>query len=349
MLHVYGYRESAMQQIQKLPTGQRKIVFYLIMIGGIVALVIITLWLIFGAINSQDNRTSVALGEGITVREYAQLPDNDSYPASVAAGTGVVLTGSYVTGAIWSMDNQGVIRELPGTRNAIGAVSGLAVAPDGTLYIVDQIDADPRTGGGDVKRLGRDGEITTFAEIPDERGFVAPDDVTVDSEGNVYISDRGRDEVWRFDPAGNGVLWWHSLTLEGATEYAPTGLAYDAATDTILITDSSLNIVYRVSMDGANTEILYQHGDRPNPPVFDGITAAPDGTIYVAALSQDGIARLDGDELTYIAGLFRGPSDVVYDPLNGRLYVTNFDSGALVVPGLSPRLPFTIDEVTLAG
>jgi sugar lactone lactonase YvrE len=336
-----------MERLQKLSTGQRKIVFYLLMIGGVVALGAITLWLIFGAINSQDNQTSVGVAESVTVREYTQLPDNDAYPASVTVGGDAVTTGSYVTGTIWEINSDGTVREIPGTRDAIGSVVGLATGPDGTIYIVDQIDADPRTGGGDVKRLQTDSTLSNFADIPDERGFVAPDDVTVDSQGNVYVSDRGRDEVWRFDPAGSGVLWWKSPTIEGATEYAPTGLAYDASTDTILITDSSLNIIYRVSMDGATTETLYQHGTRPNEPVFDGITTAPDGTIYVAALAQDGVARLDGDTLTYVAGLFRGPSDVVFNPANGRLYVTNFDSGALVVPGLSPRLPFTIDEVTL--
>ena len=79
-----------------------------------------------------------------------------------------------------------------------------------------------------------------------------------------------------------------------------------------------------------------------------GTLIEPDGTIYVAALTQDGIVRLDGDSLTYIAGLFRGSSDVDYSPTANALFVTNFDSGALVVPGLSPRLPFTIDVVRLA-
>ena len=236
----------------------------------------------------------------------------------------------------------------PGARDAIGAVSGLTVASDGTVYIVDQEDADPRSSGGDVKKLAPDGTISTFATINDVRGFLAPDDITVDPSGNVYVTDRGRDEVWRFNPDGSGgVAWWTSPQVAGVSEYAPTGLAYDSVHEAILISDSSLNTIYRVSLDGATTETLYQHGDRPNAPVFDGITAAPDGTIYVAALAQDGIARLDGDALTYIAGLFRGPSDVDYSPTANALYVTNFDSGALVVPGLTPRLPFTIDVVQL--
>jgi sugar lactone lactonase YvrE len=224
----------------------------------------------------------------------------------------------------------------------------LTVAPDGTIYVVDQEDADPRTSGGDVKKIALDGTISSFATINEVRGFISPDDVTVDASGNVYISDRGRDEIWRFNAdGGGGMAWWKSPVVESATEYAPTGLAYDASRESILITDSSLNIIYRVSLDGATTETLYQHNERPDAPIFDGITVTPDGTIYVAALSQDGIARLDGDNLTYIAGYFRGSSDVDYSPTANALFVTNFDSGALVVPGLSPRLPFTIAVVQL--
>ncbi len=338
------------QRIQQLSPGQRRIVFWGLMIGGVVALVLLTVWLVFGSINSQDNRDSVSLTEGITVTRYAQLPDNDAYPAAVAVRQdGTVLTGSFKTGEIWRLSSDGTVVEMAGTRDAIGAVSGLTVAADGTIYVVDQEDADPRSSGGDVKKIAPDGTISPFVTINDIRGFLSPDDVTVDASGKVYVSDRGRDEVWRFEPDGSGgVAWWKSPEVTGATEYAPTGLAYDATGESILITDSSLNIIYRVSLDGATTEILYQHNERPNAPVFDGITVTPDGTIYVAALTQDGIARLDGDSLTYIAGLFRGSSDVDYSPTANALFVTNFDSGALVVPGLSPRLPFTIDVVRLA-
>jgi hypothetical protein len=339
------------QRIQQLPQGQRRIIFWGIMIGGIVLLVGITVWLIFGAINSQDDRDSVALVQGVTVKAYGSLPDDDAYPAAVVSrADGVVLAGSYKSGTIWAIGSDGTVIEVPNTRNPIGAVSGLAAAPDGTVYIVDQDDADPRTSGGSLKKMSPDGTITHFAGIDDGRGFVSPDDVTLDPSGNVYVSDRGRDEVWRFNPDGTGgVAWWKSPEIAGAKEYAPTGLAYDAAHQAILITDSSNNVIYRVSLDGKNTETVYQHGDRPNAPVFDGITATPDGTIYVAALSQDGIARVDGDDLYYVAGLFRGPSDVDYNPTTNALYVNNFDSGALVVPGLSPRLPFTIDVVNLSA
>lgn len=335
-----------LENIQRLGRGQRIVIFILLMVGGLALLVALVVFLVLGALNGRTQ--SVGLLDGVTVREFASLPDNDSYPAAVAvAPNGLIYTGSYKTGALWSADAEGKVTEIPGSREAIGAVAGLTFGADGVLYIVDQVDADPRTSGGSIKRLNADGTISDFASIDDEQGFVTPDDVALDAVGNVYVSDRGRDQIWKFAPDGSGTLWWVPPLMDNVTSYEPTGLAYDTASDAIIVTDGINNMVYRVSTADATTEVLYQHGDRPNPPGFDGVTITPDGVIYVTALGQNGVARLEGDTLTYVAGLFRGGSDVESDATGQHLYVSNFDSYSLVVQLVSPSLPFTIDEVNL--
>ncbi|MBL8165191.1 MAG: SMP-30/gluconolactonase/LRE family protein [Anaerolineae bacterium] len=335
--------------IQQLGRGQRIVIFFLLMVGGLALIVGLTLLLIVSSIQGEGRRSAVPLLDGVTVRELAALPDNDSFPAAVAvAPDGRIVTGSYVTGALWLVGADGQVTEIPGSRDAIGSAAGLTFAPDGTLYIVDQRDADPRTGGGLVQRLSGDGTISTFATINDERGFVAPDDLTLDAAGNLYVSDRGRDEIWRFASDGTGTVWWTPPQQQSIESYEPTGLAYDAAADALIVTDGLNNIVYRVAVADGATETLYQHGARVNPPGFDGVTLTPDGTIYIAATGQNGIARLAGEELVYVAGLFRGASDVDYSAPNG-LIVTNFDSFSLVVPAVQPRLPFALDVVELGG
>jgi sugar lactone lactonase YvrE len=335
--------------LQNMRTWQRIVLFVLIFGGGLFALVAITVLLISNTISTRT--VSVALTKDVMVKQFVALPDDDAYPAAVAvAPDGTVYTGSYKTGALWKIDTAGSISEVPGSRDAIGAVAGLTVAPDGTVYIVDQDDADPRTSGGEIQRLTPDGTISVFVDEPDATGFTSPDDITVDAAGNVYVSDRGRDTVWRFNRDGSGAVgWWTPPLLDGVESYEPTGLAYDAADNTLLITDGTVNTIYRVSIDGLTSELLYRHGDRPDAPGFDGITITPDGVIYVAALGQNGIARLDGSDLTYIAGQFRGSSDVDYSATNHKLYVTNFDSAALAISALSPRLPFALDEIDLNG
>ena len=85
-----------------------------------------------------------------------------------------------------------------------------------------------------------------------------------------------------------------------------------------------------------------------NAPGFDGVTVTPNGDIYVAALGQNGVARVAGGELTYIAGLFRGASDVDYSAAIDSLYVTNWNQTPLVIPGDQPQLPFALDIIDLS-
>ena len=334
------------QRIQKLPRRQRQIIFVLLFGGGLLLIGLITLALILLSLNTGGRDQSVALMDGVTVREFAALPDDDAYPAAVAvAADGTVYTGSFVSGAVWSVAPDGTVSELPGTREAIGAVAGLAPGPDGSLYVVDQGDADPLTLGGEIKRIAPDGEISTFA-TPGE-SLTLLDDVTLDAEGNIYVSDRGQAAVWRFDPDGSGEVWWVPPAADAETSPAPTGLAYDPTTESIIVTDSTLDTLYRVATSDGETDLLYDHAGGEFAPGFDGVTVGTDGQIYVAALAQNGLVVLRDGELEYLAGVFRGISDVAFH--DNRIYATNFDSFSLVISPIRPRLPFALDVIELAG
>jgi sugar lactone lactonase YvrE len=340
-----------LRRIQSLPEGQRRTVFWAIIIGGVLLLIVAAIILVLTSVNSSADTTILAVAEGVTVSEFARLPDADSYPASLALGAdGTLYTGSYASGALWRIDPGGTALELPGTRDSLGAVAGIALGPDGSLYVVDLNDVDPRTGGGAVKVIRPDGSISTFADIPDEQGFISPDDLAFDPAGNLYVTDRGRDEIWQFDAEGVGQLWWRSVEVPGRDEYAPTGIAWDAANAAMVITDSSLAALYRISLDGLNSIELYRYpGDSVEAPVFDGLAITPSGAIYITSLAKGEVLQLDGVALRVIAGLMRGPSDLAHNPATNTLYVSNFDSRALVLPGVTPRLPFTIDAIQLPG
>jgi sugar lactone lactonase YvrE len=338
--------------LQKLPVGQRRIVFVLLILGGILLIGAITL-LLFRLTSGRTQ--SVALVSEVTIREFVTLPDNDAFPATVAAAPdGMVYTGSFATGAVWVITPEGVVSEIPNTRATIGGVSGIAVAPGGAILILDQGDTDPRTSGGAIWQLDPQGSVTPYGDIADERGFVAPNDIVFDSNGAYYITDSGRNEVWRFTvnegETSIGALWWSPPTPTSGRS-SITGLAFDPVNHAILVTDPETNMIYRVPIieeAAGDFEIIYQHGERPDPPGFDGLTVTPDGVIYVAAFGQNGIARLDveNNALDYIAGLFRGSSDVEFSAPN-LLYVPNFDQTSLVIPFTAPALPFGIDVITL--
>ncbi|MCL4246746.1 MAG: hypothetical protein KJ065_01200 [Anaerolineae bacterium] len=332
--------------LQTLTPFQRRVVFFFIFGGVILLLILLTLVLIALTIRV-DRSMAVALLPDAQVAEYVALPDDDAYLPTVAAmADDTLFTGSYATGVVWQITPDLTVTEIPNTREQIGGVSGIAVLMDGTLVVVDNGDTDPRTAGGAVWSVTLDGQVTTFAALDDERGWVAPDDAAVDAQGYVYISDRGRNEIWRFDADGaNGAVWWVPPMDAAIAQRAITGLAYDSARDAIIVTDPEANDIFRVLIAEGETEVLYRHGERPNPPGFDGVTVTPDGMIYVAALGQNGIARVEDGDLDYIAGLFRGSSDVAY--ANDRLFVANFDQTSLVVPLYRPSLPFALDVIQL--
>lgn len=349
------------KRIQTLSKPQRQFVFFLLFGGGILILVAVTAFLISLALNQRE--TAISLDDTITVREFAALPDDDAYPpAVVVLADGSVVTGSYATGAMWRIMPEGTVMEIPGTRNGIGgdgigAFTGAVELPNGSLIVIDQNDTDPRTEGGTLWRLSAlDGVfgvmLTPFiVQGLDERGWISPNDAAVDAEGRLYISDSGRNEVWRFTDDGaqtlSGAVWWVPPVSPDDPRHAVNGLAYDPVQNALVITDPEVDVIYRVPVEGGDTEIVYDHADRDEyAPGFDGVTVTRDGTIYVAALAQKGIARVDDDALVYIAGLFRNPSDVAFAAPN-RLYVPNFDQSSLVLPLDSPQLPFAIDVIEL--
>ncbi len=340
-----------LDNLQKLSLAQRRYVFFLIFGGGIFLIIAVTALLISAALNQRDVPES--LSPSVTVREFAVLPDEDAYPPAAAVlADGTVITGSFASGAVWSITTDGTVTEIPGTRDAIGAFTGIAALPDGSVLIIDQEDTDPRSEAGVLWRL----QGQTLSEFTvqglDERGWVSPNDATVDAQGRIYLSDSGRNEVWRFNLDGsNGAVWWVPPVNADDPRHAVTGLAYDAINDALIVTDPEVNRIYRVALANGDTTVIYDHGTRQYPPGFDGVDVAPDGTIYVAALGQKGIARLEDNDLDYIAGLFRNPSDVVYAMVDGaaRLYVPNFDQSSLVLPFDVPQLPFSVDVIEFTG
>jgi sugar lactone lactonase YvrE len=336
--------------LQRLPPFQRRLVFILILVGGLMALIAITAILISLTVNGR-RAEAVAVDKTLTVAQFAALPDKDAYPAAVTVGPdGTVYTASFATGAIWSINGKGETHEIPFTRDEIGAVSGLTIQADGSILAVDQNDTDPRSAGGEVKRVAPDGKITTFAVPTDRKDFVSPYDIEQDKAGHVYVTDRGRNQVWRFNADGsNGIDWWSPTIATGQPTGAITGLAYDAVTDTMVVTDPDTDTLYRVTIADAKSEVIYhftQTAEDPIGPGFNGATFGPNSTLYLAALGRNTLVTLQDGKLVTLVASFRGISDVAFAVPN-KLYVTNFDQSSLVVPLVQPRLPFALDMVTL--
>lgn len=344
---------SEQPQQQSAPFTRLRALMFLVgtVIVGVLVIVLITWWVI----GSAPRAMAVIIDPSVTVNEYVTLPDDDAYPAALAiADDGTLYTGSYQTGVIWSISKDGIVTELANTREKIGAVSGLDIAPDGALMILDRIEALDALGA--VIWRYADGNLSSILELPYDKtvGLTLPDDIAVDSAGNIYVTDRDPARVWRYSPDGtNQDIWWTPATaLDGSTD-APTGIAYDAVNDALVITGSNQDSIYRVSATALDleealekTEVLYTD-TQSNGYSFDGITVTASGEIYVALLNWNRVARLNENELLMLARDFRGASDVAYDTEKDALYVTNWNQFSLGF-GTSPQLPFALDIVDLS-
>ena len=330
------------------PTHRRAVILAIVLIIAAVAILGFSVTLLLSALRAGERELATAILPGAILREYATLPDDDAYPAALAsAADGTLFTGSFASGALWRIDTRGRTYEIPGTRAALYSVSGLTVAADGTLYIVDgAIGAGQGSAEPAIYTLSPAGELLRFAGLPD---LQLPDDIALDAGGNVYVSDWGANVVWRFTPAGVGEIWWRPPLDADIPNPDPIGLAYDASRDAMLISEPIGGRIYRVLIASddprADTETLYAHGEMPQAPGFDGLTVTASGEIYLAALGQNQLLRLRAGQLEVIAAGFRGISDVAHS--DGRLYATNWDQVSIVSQLVPARTPFAIDEIAL--
>ncbi len=344
------------KRIQSLPRWQRIIVFIGLVLLVVAGMVAITLPIVTFSYNDTPRSTAVAMLENITVREFAQLPDANAYPAALTiTSDGTLFTGSYVNGMVWRISPEGSVSEIPGTGATIGAITGLDVAADGTLYILDR--RQPlETQGAVVWRLATDGTLEQMTEA-DSTMLRLPYDLAVDTNQIIYVSDAHPQSrmIWRYSVANQTLDSWWQLP-EGSV---PTRLFYNADDNTLLVADTGNNRLYQAAINAANpadeATLLYEFaGDAGTAPGLDGVVVAPNKRIFVAALGLNRVAQLNPETKTldYLAGAFRGSSDLAYDAARQRLYVTNWEQRALLPQpflifqiDILPHLPFALDVI----
>lgn len=257
-------------------------------------------------------------------------PDGDS---SVVVGNG----------------EQGPIREGSATETPLGWIEDMAVAPDGTLHLVDHVayrvaEVSPE---GDVRLVGK--------------GWGTTSGIGVDAAGNVYVADCGRHTISRISPDGtttvlldqsSGVPGWQGQFHPETIEVLPDG--------SVIVEDTGNKVLDRIAPDGTTT-IMAGTGedwDRPAPgPATEttvyvsSMEAADDGTVYFLGHTDHGVGRIAPDGELSILKL---PADVNGFPMrtdtlgmtaDGRLALTLVDEPGLwlidpdVLPSYDPRVP----------
>ncbi len=115
--------------------------------------------------------------------------------------------------------------------NTFNRPSGVAVAPNGEIFVMDGEGPNNR-----VVKFSREGRfIKEWGTTGSEPGnFSTPHDVAIDSRGRVFVADRGNGRIQIFDQDGNFLDQWSNFGR-------PSGIYINRETDVLYVTDSQSN------------------------------------------------------------------------------------------------------------
>ena len=166
-------------------------------------------------------------------------------------------------------------RDGPGSAAQFEAISGLALAPDGTVFVAD-------TGNNAIRRIGSDGQVSTVAGdgVPgyqdgagSQARFNGPTGVAVDSSGRLIVADTYNDRIRRIEPDGTV-----STIAESHVFNTPSGVAVDAA-GRIYVADTGSGAVHVLETTGDLWTMPAPYPQELVRPI--GVATAGGGEVYV--------------------------------------------------------------------
>jgi sugar lactone lactonase YvrE len=256
------------------------------------------------------------------------------YPTGVAIdGAGNVYVSEY-SDTIRKITPAGNVSTLAGLGDAEGsadgtgsnarfdAPQGIAADAQGNVYVADSFNST-------IRKVTPAGVVTTIGGFPGEADFRdgsgtesrfdEPNDVAVDSAGNVYVADTFNHRIRIIEPNGL-VSTFAGSSFSGssdgvgtdATFAYPTGVAVDASRN-IYVADRYNHIIRKIAQNGTVTTVAGKAGEdghidaqgaaaRFSYPTW--IAATPDGVLYVTEDEKHSIRRIDqAGNVTTSAGL----------------------------------------------
>lgn len=267
-------------------------------------------------------------GLAITADGTIFVADNQNHAIRRIGTNGVVITLAGLPGTPGSADGSG-------TTARFDSPTGLALGPDGALYVSD-------TGNHTIRRVTTNGVVTTlagsagnadYADGPATSArFNQPLGLAVAPDGTVFVADSGNHLIRVIATNGTvSVLAGNPETFGSADGTgtnaffnSPVGLAL-APDGSLFVSDANNFTLRRVTAAGVVTTIAGAAGqdgstDGPAAAARFGkpaeLALAPNGTLYIADAAHHTIRRLTPDgHISTIAGLVG--TDGAVDGANG--------------------------------
>ncbi|MCU1267739.1 MAG: gluconolaconase [Acidobacteria bacterium] len=242
-----------------------------------------------------------------------------------------------------------------GAQAAFADPFGIAVGPDGTVYVSDAGESNR------IRKLTPAGVVTTLAGgaegYADGAGqsasFNSPSGLVVDGRGNVYVADTGNNRIRKITPqgdvstvAGEGSAGYRDGPAAQARFDAPIGIALDARGN-IYVADTYNDCLRMITAAGevstiAGAGVAGDVDGEAGAARFDtpcAIAVAPDGTLIVADTGNNRLRMIATDgKVSTLPVLFPAeisPGDIS-KPIgltvthDGYIYVTETDRARII-------------------
>ncbi|MDL1944911.1 6-bladed beta-propeller [Chloroflexi bacterium CFX2] len=225
-----------------------------------------------------------------------------------------------------------VLWNINGGPNPFNRPTGLAVDPEGILYVVD-------AGNSRIQKFDKDGKFILMwgkqGAGDGEFNFHRNNDVdlggvAVDSQGNVYVADMQNRRVQKFDSNGSFLLKWGSQGNEDGQFLSALDVAVDGRGNVYVIDDYRDDVQ---KFDPNGNFLLKFGGDGSGDGQFENVgllTVDAQGNVYVADMGNYRVQKFDSSGTFLMKwgskgtadNQFTEPSDVAVDD-QGNVYVSN--------------------------
>ena len=222
---------------------------------------------------------------------------------------------------------------ITGEPNRLDTPASLAIDAQGNLYVLD-------AGHDRIQVFDPDGHFLKMwgetGKGPGEFNFLRSNgdkigDVTLDSEGNIYVADNANQRIQKFDSNGKFLMEWGGQGVKDGQFLSPIGITVDGQGNIYVIDDSRDDIQ---KFDKTGTFLLKwgSHGIGDGQFNFTGqLEISPQGNIYVADFANHRVEKFDSQG-TFLAkwgkfgkepGQFNDPAGIAIDP-QGKVYISEY-------------------------
>ncbi|RPJ35958.1 MAG: hypothetical protein EHM35_08925, partial [Planctomycetaceae bacterium] len=205
------------------------------------------------------------------------------------AERGVFITGSLTEGGVLTVADDGTVTPLaPGVEGLSSTGVHVDAERNRVLVAMPDFAATQNPDAPGAAALGAydldTGEELFFADLSDlHEGRDFANDVTVDADGNAYVTTSFSGVIYVVDTEGNGEIFLESddLAVEG---FGLNGIDYHPDGNFLLVAVSGAGAIYKVPVDDPSA---YSQVALDASVSIDGMVLGDDGLLYAVA-SVDG-------------------------------------------------------------